>query len=215
MSDDTEQGGPKVTRFKMLQAAFGELIATFNEREKKSTIAIMQILPALADYLETPEEARIYAPPSEGLYPQQRYSALRAAERMPDNTWGGNLLVDLGAGSRVGFTIGVDFDEALSTAEFWLYGADPERRFRIGDLQSAEPFFSYIYDLAIEMSKAAIMGGAKYPPKRPIGFIIPDATKAAMDQRDRWSRTAEKKPPHEHPALSQQPRSSRDDLSLS
>lgn len=174
MSDGTEQGKRSATRFESLKTEFARLIAVFNEREKKSAIAINQILPALADFLGIPEESRIYAPPSEGLYPKQIYSALNAAERLPGASWAGSLLVDLGTGSRIGFTIGVDFNETLSTAEFFLVGADPERRFTIPDLQSAGPFFSYVYELAIEISKSAIMSGAKYPPKRPIGFVTPD-----------------------------------------
>lgn len=155
-------------KFEILKERLDEAWAKAEERERKSTIAISQILTKFAEYLQVPEAQRIFAKPSEGLLPQYGSSSLNAPERQDDNTWAGNLVIEMDAAtkSRLGFTLFVDFQE--SGAEFWTRG--DERRFTIShDGPSAtEPFFDYVYTNVLkELSEI----GRQAPRKNPIGFI--------------------------------------------
>jgi hypothetical protein len=153
-----------MTKFESLKERLDEVWAKADERERKSTIAISQILIKFAEYLEVPEAQRIFAKPSEGLLPKYGSSSL-APERQDDNTWAGNLVIEMDAvtKSRLGFTIFVDFQE--SGADFWTRG--DERRFRILRCEPSEmdPFFDHVYTNVLE--ELSEVGRQK----NPVGFI--------------------------------------------
>jgi hypothetical protein len=157
-----------MTKFEGLKERLDEAWAKTDERERKSTIAISQILTKFADYLEVPEDQRIFAKPSEGLSPEYGSSSLNAPERQDDNTWAGNLVMETDGAtkSRLGFTIFVDFQE--SGADFWMRG--DERPFHILRCEPSEmePFFDHVYTNVLkELSEV----GGQVPQKNPVGFI--------------------------------------------
>jgi hypothetical protein len=159
-----------MSKYEDLQQQLCELIAKLNARDMRATVATAQVLNALADYLEIPQDKQIFATPTEGIKPKPGRTPMGAVEEQEDGTWAGTLVFETAGQvkSRLGFTIFTKFDGEVAC----LRATDSNQWFRVKSNDPAElrPFLDDVYKRASEFLGEAIAAGGQIP-RRPIGFI--------------------------------------------
>jgi hypothetical protein len=159
-----------MSKYEDLQQQLSELIAKINSMDMRATVATAQVLNALADYLEIPQDKRIFATPTEGIKPKPGRTSMGAVEEQEDATWAGTLIFETAGTvkSRLGITIFTKFDGEVAC--FRATNSDQWFRVKTNNPTELRPFFDDVYKRATEFLVGAIAAGGPIP-SRPIGFI--------------------------------------------
>jgi hypothetical protein len=159
-----------MSKYEDLRQQLSELIAKIDTMDMRATVATAQALTALADYLEIPQNERIFATPTEGIKPKLGRTSTGAVEEQEDGTWAGTLIFETAGAlkSRLGITIFTKFDGEIAC--FRATNSDQWFRVKCNKPEELRPFLDDVYKRASEFLAAAIAAGGQLP-SRPIGFI--------------------------------------------